>query len=115
MPRQKAPSKQSKIMADGCEDTEVSSILSFVPTDGMTVNEARAMRVAEVMNDFQMLQQYIMQPQPNPSAEDYHEAGYEILRQCRAAGSAVLSAQFEIDPSQLPDGSGEPEKRQLQR
>lgn len=102
-------------MADGCEDTEVSSIIYFVPTNGKIVNEARAMRVAEVMNDFQMLQQYIMQPQPNQSAEDYHEGGYEILRQCRAAGSAILSAQFEIDPSQVPNGSGEPEKQQLQR
>lgn len=81
----------------------------------MTVNEARAMRVAEVMNDFQMLQQYIMQPQPNPSAEDSYGEGYETLRQCRAAALAVLSAQFEIDPSQVPNGSGEQEKRQLQR
>lgn len=102
-------------MADGCEDPEVSSIISFVPTDRMAVNEARAMRVAEIMNDFQMLQQYIMQQQPNPSAEDYYEEGYEILRQCRAAALAVLSAQFEIDPCQVPNGSGEQEKRQLQR
>lgn len=81
----------------------------------MIVNEARAMRVAEVMNDFQMFQQYIMQPQPNPSTEDYYGEGYEILRQCRAAALAVLSAQFEIDPSQVPNGSGEQEKQQLQR
>ena len=81
----------------------------------MTVNEARAMRVAEVMNDFQRLQQYLMQPQPSPSMDDYYEEGYEMLRQCRAAASAVLSAQYDPDLRQGSSGSGEVEKRQLQR
>lgn len=84
-------------------------------TDAMAVNETRAIRVAEVMNDFQRLQQYLMQPQPSPSVDDYYEEGYEILRQCRAAASAVLAAEYDPDLRQSPNESGELEKRQLQR
>ncbi|MCJ1470823.1 hypothetical protein MMC07_009470 [Pseudocyphellaria aurata] len=76
-------------------------------------NETRAMRVAEVMNDFQRLQQYLMQPQPTPSADDYYEIGYEILRQCRAGATAVLSAEYDADLS--TNESGDAQKRQLQR
>lgn len=71
------------------------------------------MRVAEVMNDFQRLQQYLLQPQPSPSVDDYYEEGYEILRQCRAGAVAVLSAEY--DPDLSSNESGEAQKRQLQR
>lgn len=81
----------------------------------MAVNEARAMRVAEVMNDFQRLQQYLMQTQPSPSVDDYYEEGYEMLRQCRAAAIAVLSAEYDPDLRQSPNESDEVEKRHLQR
>ncbi|MCJ1265731.1 hypothetical protein MMC22_005611 [Lobaria immixta] len=96
MPGKKTTLSKTKPMADG-------------------FNEARAMRVAEVMNDFQRLQQYLMQPQPSPSADDYYEEGYEILRQCRAGASALLAAQYDPDLQQGPNESDEVVKRQLQR
>lgn len=79
------------------------------------VNEARAMRVAEVMNDFQNLQRYLLQPQPTPSVTDYYEEGYAILRQCQESARALLSAQYDQDPQSTPGAPGEVEKRQLQR
>lgn len=96
-------------------DVSLSLVVSFSYTHTRAVNEARAMRIAEVMNDFQMLQQYLMQTQPNPPVDDYYEEGYELLRQCRTAAQAVLSAQYDHEPQQVSGGAGESEKRQLQR
>lgn len=73
------------------------------------------MRVAEVMNDFQLLQRQITQNHPSPAADEYYEEGYAILRQCRADAQAVLSAPYDYDLLQVPSGPGEQEKRQLQR
>ncbi|KAL8940919.1 MAG: hypothetical protein Q9216_002549 [Gyalolechia sp. 2 TL-2023] len=78
-------------------------------------NEARALRVLEIMNDFQALQQRIAEYAPNPPPEEYFEEGYQVLRQCRAEAHAVLTAPFPLDLSQVPSGSGEQEKLQLQR
>lgn len=116
MPNTKAPATKTKTMADGCKDISgktvcfVRSLLICV-----AVNEARAMRVAEVMNDYQILQRYIMQPQPSPSREDYYEEGYEVIRQCREAAQAILSVQYDYEFQQVPSGPGESEKLQLQR
>ncbi|MCJ1254044.1 hypothetical protein MMC24_001858 [Lignoscripta atroalba] len=80
--------------------------------DGL--NDARAMRVAEVMNDFRTLQHYIMQLQTNTPASDYYEEGYTILRQCHAEAQAVLAAHFN-ESQQVPGSAGEQQRRQLQR
>ncbi|KAI4120462.1 MAG: hypothetical protein LQ338_007005 [Usnochroma carphineum] len=79
------------------------------------VNEARALRVVEIMNEFQSLQCRIAEYAPNPPPEEYFEEGYQVLRQCRAEALAVLAAPFPLDLSQVPSGDGEQEKRQLQR
>ncbi|KAI4113964.1 MAG: hypothetical protein LQ345_005164 [Seirophora villosa] len=78
-------------------------------------NEARALRVVEIMRDFQSLQHRIAEYSPNPPAEEYFEEGYQVLRQCRAEAAAVLAAPFPLDLTQVSGGSGEQEKRQLQR
>ncbi|KAL8832869.1 MAG: hypothetical protein Q9170_004711 [Blastenia crenularia] len=78
-------------------------------------NEARALRVIEIMNDFQSLQRRIAEYAPNPPPEEYSEEGYQVLRQCRAEAEAVLTASFPLDLLQVPSSSGEQEKRQLQR
>ena len=83
--------------------------------DDAAVNEARAMRVAEIMNDFHLIQQRMAQYQATPSPQDYHAEGYEVLRQCRAEAQAVLAAPFHNEFMQPPRGPGEAEKRQLQR
>ncbi|KAL9045739.1 MAG: hypothetical protein Q9214_001270 [Letrouitia sp. 1 TL-2023] len=81
--------------------------------DGL--NEARALRITEVMNDFQNLQRRISEYAPNPPPEEYYEQGYEVLRQCRAEAQAVLMAPYPPDTLQVPGGPEEQEKRQLQR
>ncbi|KAL8932227.1 MAG: hypothetical protein Q9211_006444 [Gyalolechia sp. 1 TL-2023] len=78
-------------------------------------NEARALRVVEIMSDFQALQRRIAEYVPNLPPEEYLEEGYQVLRQCRAEAQAVLTAPFPLDLPQLPGGSGEQEKFQLQR
>ena len=83
--------------------------------DDLTVNEARAMRVAEVMNDYHMIQRRISQHRVAVPQADYYEEGYKILRQCRAEAQAVLAAPYESELLQVPQAQGEAEKRQLQR
>ncbi|KAG7009108.1 hypothetical protein G7Y79_00003g009760 [Physcia stellaris] len=79
------------------------------------INEARAMRVAEVINDFHLIQRRMAQYEATPSPDEFHEEGYEILRQCRAEAQAVLATPFQNELLQVPRGPDEAEKRQLQR
>ena len=81
----------------------------------MAVNEARAMRVAEIMNDYQTLQRRLAQAQAPSPPDGYTQEGYEILGQCRAEAQAVLAAPFPTELLQPPAGPGVAEKRQLQR
>lgn len=84
--------------------------------DHLTVNEARAMRVAEVMNDYQIIQRRIYQYREVVAPQDdYNEEGYRVLRQCHAEARAILAAPFESELLQVPRDPGEAEKRQLQR
>ncbi|KAG9572596.1 hypothetical protein KCU77_g8228, partial [Aureobasidium melanogenum] len=79
-----------------------------------SVNEARAMRIAEILSDFRHLQHYIANIRANPSAEDYYEEGYCVLRQCAAEAQALLAQPFDCQGPE-PDGDCEQEKVQLQR
>ncbi|CAO1602955.1 hypothetical protein XANCAGTX0491_006550 [Xanthoria calcicola] len=78
-------------------------------------NEARALRIAEIVTEFQSLQSRIAEYSPNHSPDEYFEEGYEILRQCRAEAQAVLVAPYPTEPSDASSVSDESEKRQLQR
>ncbi|KAL8783094.1 MAG: hypothetical protein Q9213_004851 [Squamulea squamosa] len=77
-------------------------------------NEARALRITEIMIEFQSLQRRIAEYAPNPSPDEYFEEGYEVLRQCRAEALAVLVVPYP-EQSPAPSGSADPEKLQLQR
>ncbi|KAI9684449.1 MAG: hypothetical protein M1829_002259 [Trizodia sp. TS-e1964] len=82
--------------------------------DGL--NERRAIRVAELMNDFRTLQLHLAQPKAQAtSSEDYHEEGYAILRQCSADARAVLAAHFAIGVPSGQTTDEEREKLELQR
>ena len=81
----------------------------------LLVNEARAMRVAEIMNDFQNLQHLIATSQAPTPPDGYNQEGYEVLRQCRAEAQIVLAAPFPPENLHVPASPGEAEKRQLQR
>lgn len=73
------------------------------------------MRVAEVINDFHLIQRQMSQYQATSSPDEYHEEGYKVLRQCRAEAQAVLAAPFQNELLQASRGPGEAEKRQLQQ
>ncbi|KAI4785922.1 hypothetical protein E4T45_13961, partial [Aureobasidium sp. EXF-8846] len=90
--------------------TPVPSLLTCIAS----VNEARAMRIAEILSDFRHLQHYIANIRANPSAEDYYEEGYCVLRQCAEEAHAQLAEPFICQGSE-PDGDCEEEKAQLQR
>ncbi|EME83424.1 uncharacterized protein MYCFIDRAFT_203630 [Pseudocercospora fijiensis CIRAD86] len=61
--------------------------------DGL--NTARAMRVAEIMQDFKNIQMRIGAIRANPSAEEYNEDGFVILRQCVSAAQQLLARPFQ--------------------
>ncbi|KAI4275909.1 MAG: hypothetical protein L6R38_005783 [Xanthoria sp. 2 TBL-2021] len=77
-------------------------------------NEARALRIAEIMTEFQSLQRRIAEYSPNHSPDEYFEEGYEVLRQCRAEAQAVLVAPYPVELSDASSISGDSEKRHLQ-
>lgn len=87
-----------------------------------TVNEARALRVVEIMNDFRTIQLHISshisraQAQP-PEPQSYYDDGYVVLRQCSAEGQAILATHFNPGSLGLFSGIGESEvqKATLQR
>ena len=88
---------------------------SWLLTRDAAVNDARAMRVAEIMNDFRAYQHHISSLDIEVPTEDYWEEGYNVLREALSDAQHLLQIPFEdmSPPSQA--GSGEPEKRQLQR
>jgi hypothetical protein len=76
------------------------------------VNDARAIRVAEIMTDFRNLQYYLNQLRANPTAEEYYLEGYSLLRQCTLEAQAILQNPFSASTSS-PGGDAEREKQQL--
>ena len=107
-------------MADGCEfplpvAANSNAFVHSTTDNAPVVNEARALRVAEIITDFRMLQHQISQYQVAPAAEEYYELGYDVLRQCIAEAQAVFSAHYPGGLLQVPSSNGEKEKQQLQR
>ena len=80
-----------------------------------TVNEARALRVTELMRDYQNIQRRISQIQASPHSDEYHEVGYTTLRQCHAEARVLLNTPYLPEMLHPPTGQNEAEKRQLQR
>ncbi|KAF2643654.1 hypothetical protein P280DRAFT_214014 [Massarina eburnea CBS 473.64] len=79
-------------------------------SDGL--NDARAIRVAEIMNDFRNLQYYLAQVRASPTAEEYYLEGYSLIRQCTAEAQSILNTPFSAS-SGAPGGDPEREKLQL--
>ena len=78
----------------------------------LLVNEARAMRVAEIMTDFRNLQHYLSQLQATPTAEEYYLEGYSLLRQCVQEAQAILQTPFAAGTT-AAGGDPEQERQQL--
>ncbi|KKK17105.1 hypothetical protein P175DRAFT_0508699 [Aspergillus ochraceoroseus IBT 24754] len=81
--------------------------------DGL--NQARALRVAEIMNDYRTLLVHISQLNVRASQEDQAEEGFREIRDCLAAANALMASGYS--PSALPAQASneEAERVQLQR
>lgn len=108
-------------MSDGSTSHRTSRTAAF--TNRETENEARALRVLEIMNDFRTLQVHITslvtRSDANPPDQAaYYLSGYVVLRQCNADAQAILATHYNpgsigYDPSRQPDT--EVQKATLQR
>ena len=76
------------------------------------VNDARALRVAEIMSDYRNLQYYLAQLQATPAPEEFYLEGYALLRQCIAEAQALLNTPFQA-AAPAPGGNPERQKQQL--
>ncbi|KAK5958117.1 hypothetical protein OHC33_001307 [Knufia fluminis] len=86
-------------------------------------NEARALRVLEIMNDFRTLQVHttslVTREEANPPDQTaYYLDGYVVLRQCNAEAQAILASHYNpgnigLEPGSIPDT--EVQKATLQR
>lgn len=77
----------------------------------LLVNDARAIRVAEIMTDFRNLQHYLVQLRVSPTAEEYYLEGYSLLRQCASEAQAILQTPFAGNSGA---STGNPEQERLQ-
>jgi hypothetical protein len=82
------------------------------------VNQARAMRILEIMNDFRTVQLHISshvsraQANPPDQASYYHD-GYVVLRQCSAEAQAILATHF--NPGSLGLQAGAASESEVQK
>ncbi|RJE17685.1 hypothetical protein PHISCL_09980, partial [Aspergillus sclerotialis] len=83
--------------------------------DGL--NQARALRLAELMNDYRTLLLHIPQQDVEAPPEDYWEEGYVVLRESLAAAQNLMSANYAPSPSALLSGTNNEvaEMAELQR
>ncbi|KAL5333864.1 hypothetical protein BJX70DRAFT_44049 [Aspergillus crustosus] len=82
-------------------------------SDGL--NQARALRVAELMNDYRTLLLHISQLNVSALPEDQGEECYRVLKECLAAASALMSSSYSPSPPPANASSEEAEKMQLRR
>ncbi|KAK5161432.1 hypothetical protein LTS14_001228 [Recurvomyces mirabilis] len=61
------------------------------------------MRIAEIIGDYRNIQTYIAAIRASPSAEEYNEEGYLVLRRCVAAAQALLAQPFQTTSSSRGD------------
>ncbi|KAE8358241.1 hypothetical protein BDV27DRAFT_138028 [Aspergillus caelatus] len=64
--------------------------------DGL--NDARALRMAEIFNDYRTLLVHISQQDIPVPAEDYYEPGYAVIRESLAAAQALMSSNYNPVP-----------------
>ncbi|KAJ5494127.1 hypothetical protein N7463_010214 [Penicillium fimorum] len=77
-------------------------------------NQARAMRVAEIINDYRTLLLHISQQHVEPSQEEYWEDGFVVLRESLASAQTLMAANYQHCPV-TGQGNVETEKAELQR
>ncbi|KAJ5481748.1 hypothetical protein N7475_000560 [Penicillium sp. IBT 31633x] len=77
-------------------------------------NQARAMRVAEIINDYRTLLLHISQQQVDAPQEEYYADGFVILRESLASAQTLMAANYQPCPV-TGQGNAETEKAELQR
>ena len=92
-----------------CDDND-DDMLIFRP-----VNQARALRVAEIINDYRTLLLHIPQQNVEATPEDYWEEGYVVVRECLAAAQELLASNYTPATVSGQANSDEAEKVQLQQ
>lgn len=89
---------------------------SQILTADATVNDARAMRVAEIMQDFRVACHRVTAMDVQPPPNERTAVGYMVLTQAQAEIRALLAQRFDSGSSlQVPGGDSDQIKRQLQR
>lgn len=84
-------------------------------TSSFAVNDARAMRVAELMNDYRTLQLHISQQGTDiPSTSERSLEGYRVMIENVQAAQRLLSMNFSQTPSRN-NGDNETQKAQLRQ
>lgn len=78
------------------------------------VNQARAVRVAELINDYRTLLLHVSQQHVDVPPEDFHEEGYTVLRECHTAAQRLLAVNYQPCPV-ASQGNAETEKAEMQR
>lgn len=61
------------------------------------------MRVTEIMTDFRNILMFLTQIRTNPSAAEYNEEVYVVLRRCVAQGQALLNQPFDTQSESRGD------------
>jgi len=69
------------------------------------------MRIAEIMADFRNLQNYIASIRAGPSAEEYNEDGFVLLRRCESDARTLLQQGFNVA---APGQRGDEEQQRMQ-
>ncbi|KAJ5348638.1 uncharacterized protein N7506_001891 [Penicillium brevicompactum] len=68
-------------------------------------NEARAMRLAELVNDYRTLHIYILEHTTNLPFELTGQESYRVLMECRAFSQALLTGNYSPEP--IPTWGGD--------
>ncbi|OJK05165.1 hypothetical protein ASPACDRAFT_110438 [Aspergillus aculeatus ATCC 16872] len=81
--------------------------------DGL--NQARALRVAEIINDYRTLLMHISQQNVQAPADEFNEEGYKVIRDGLAAAQALMSSNYNPCATPAHAGNVEVEKAELRR
>lgn len=79
------------------------------------VNQARALRLAEIINDYRTLLLHIPQQNVPVPADDYHEEGFVVIRESLAAAQNLMSSNYSPSMPASHGSTAETEKAELRR
>ena len=103
-------------MADGCKiPVRYLHQLQGTNLRLTTVNNARALRLTEILRDYQTIQTKIAAYQATPPNGDQNEMGFVALKSCQNESRALLNKPYPPEMLHPPTASDEAAKRQLQR